>query len=350
VLRLVSAFAAACFAAAYLGGACAQSHDLGVDTTSSGMGGGGGATTTTTTTGGATTTTGFDAGLVEPSGPTALTVVDGINDYDAIRICFLPGQTPWPGAAGLAFGGAQAVSLSTDLPAGSDVTPWVIAGDLSATAGMTCDQILALAQPGDGGSPPIVAAALGVIPQAVLASQRSLLLVPIGCMGGPAEDGGVNMSACGEAYSPETPTTGVVFVAMSRITDPAHVALQVVSAGGAFPTMDFRLLPNLSGAMERMVAPGLSQGAIGPYPPFTGLALADLGALPGVQLRTYSSGQTMPGSTVMLSDVLASSAVGASGVVNGAGLVLVAVGSAPGVAAGSFWHELTYTLIKADPG
>jgi hypothetical protein len=114
--------------------------------------------------------------------------------------------------------------------------------------------------------------------------------------------------------------------------------------------MDFRLEPNLSGAMERQVVPALSQGAVGPYPPFMGLALADLGALPGVQLRTYSPGQTMPGSTVMLSDVLATSPVGASGIVNGAGLVLVAIGSAPGVAAGSFWHKLTYALIKADPG
>ncbi len=351
MLRLASAFAATCLVAAYLAGACTQSHDLGVDTTSSGTGGAGGAsTTTTTTTGGAATTTPFDAGLVEPSGPTALTVVNGINDYDAIQLCFLPGETPWPGPAGLAFAGAKTVSLSTDLPAGSDVTPWVIAGDLSATAGMTCDQILALAQPGDGGAPPIVAAPLGVISQAVLASQRSLLLVPIGCMGGPAEDGGVNMSACGTAYSPSTPTTGVVFLAMSRITDPAHVALQVVSASVTFPTMDFRLLPNMSGAMERMVVPSLSAGAIGPYPPFTGLALADLGSLSGVQLHTFSNGATMPTSTVMLSDVLATSPVSASGVTNGAGLVLVAVGSAPGVAAGSFWHKLTYALIQADPG
>jgi hypothetical protein len=102
--------------------------------------------------------------------------------------------------------------------------------------------------------------------------------------------------------------------------------------------------------MERMVAPSLSQGAVGPHPPFVGLALADLGALPGVELHTFTSGATMPTSTVLLSDVLASSPVGASGIVNGAGLVLVAVGSAPGLAAGSYWHKLTYALIQADPG
>jgi hypothetical protein len=137
---------------------------------------------------------------------------------------------------------------------------------------------------------------------------------------------------------------------MSRITDPSHVALQVVSASVSFPTMDFRILPSGSGAKESVLAPALSQGAIGPYPPFVGLALHDLGPLPGVDLFTYASGQTMPSSTVALSDVLSNSSVGAGGVVDGAGLVLVAVGSSPGAAAGSFWHKLTYALIKADPG
>jgi hypothetical protein len=34
----------------------------------------------------------------------------------------------------------------------------------------------------------------------------------------------------------------------------------------------------------------------------------------------------------------------------GASLVLVAVGSGPGLAAGAFWHVLTYALVKAEPG
>ena len=36
--------------------------------------------------------------------------------------------------------------------------------------------------------------------------------------------------------------------------------------------------------------------------------------------------------------------------VDGAGLVLVAVGGSPGSPGGPFWHKLTYALIKANPG
>ncbi len=349
MLRFAAASSAALLAAA----SCVPSRDLGAGT------GGGGATTTTTSThtgtGGAhttTTTATGGSGPVEPSGPTALTVVDGINDYAAVRMCFLPGDTPWPAASsGLAFGTGQAVDVATALPAGSDVTPWVISGNLEATVGMTCTQMLALAQPVDGGAaPPVLAAPLGVIPMSVLTSNRSLLLVPIGCMGGMGHDDGTATTGCGSTYTNLTPTTGVVFLAMSRITDPKHVSLQVVSASVAFPTMDYRLEPSVGAAMEVAVAPALPQGAIGPYPPFDSLALDDFGPLGTVQLRTYEAGNSTPASTVMLSQVLAGSAVGTAGFVNGAGLVLVAVGGTPGAAAGSFWHALTYALISANPG
>ena len=348
MLRLAAVFCAAFLAAA----GCAPSRDLGVGG-SSGTGAGGATTTTTTTSGTTTTTTGTGGGgPVEPSGPTALTVVNGINDYDAVQMCFLPGDTPWPAApGGLGFGAGQAVDIATALPANTDVTPWVVAGNLAATAGMTCTQILALAQPVDGGAaPPVVAAPLGVVSKGVLASNRSLLLVPMGCMGGMGHDSSTATTGCGQGYTSLTPTTGVVFLAMSRITDPKHVSLQVVSASVTFPTMDFRLEPSVSAAPEVVVAPMLPQGAIGPYPPQDSLTLDDFGPLATVQLRTYASGNTSPTSTVMLSQPLAASTVGAAGFVNGAGLVLVAVGGTPGAAAGSFWHALTYALIAANPG
>jgi hypothetical protein len=233
-----------------------------------------------------------------------------------------------------------------------DVTPWVVAGNLAAVAGKTCTEILALAQPADGGAaPPVVAAQLGVIPKAVLAtSQRSLLLVPMGCMGGPGHDAANATTGCGMGYTSQTPTTGVVFLGMSRITDPKKVSLQVVSASVTFPVQDFRLLPSKANAQEVAVAHALPQGAVGPFPPFQGLALADIGPLSTVQIRTYGQGSSTPTSTTMLSDVLAGSAVGTAGFVDGAGLVLVAVGGTPGASAGPFWHKLTYALIKANPG
>ena len=55
-------------------------------------------------------------------------------------------------------------------------------------------------------------------------------------------------------------------------------------------------------------------------------------------------------SSTPLSDVFALGNVGAAGFVNGASLVLVAVGSSPGLPAQSFWHKLSYALVEADPG
>jgi hypothetical protein len=318
-----------------------------------GAGTGGSATTSSQkgSSAAATAASGAGGGPVEPPGPTRLTVVNGINDYDAVLLCFLPGEAPWPAAAGgLPFAAAQAVDLTSAIPQGADVTPWVVAGNLGVIAGKTCTDTIALAQPTDGGpAPPIVAAPLGVIPKAVLATPRSLLLVPTGCMGGPGHDNAGAVGGCGMGYSSQTPTTSVVFLGMSRITDPKHVALQVVSASPALPLMDVRILPNVMNAMEVDVAPSLSQGAIEPFPPFVGLTLTAFGQLSGVQIRTYQPQTTNPLSTTNLNDVLSASAVGTAGFINGAGLVLVAVGATPGAAAGPFWHPLTYALIKADP-
>ena len=83
------------------------------------------------------------AGGAEPSGPTQLTIVNGVNDYDAIRICFLPypagdpAALPWPSeAAGLPFARAVVVKpIDTAIPANQDVRPHIIAGDLTRIIG-----------------------------------------------------------------------------------------------------------------------------------------------------------------------------------------------------------------------
>lgn len=337
---------------------CGRKHDLGVggSSTSASTGSGGGTTTssatatTSTTTptgvGGSGGTGGTDTG---PTGPTELTIVDGLNDYPAIRLCFLPNETPWPQAAtGLAFAAGAVVSpIGATVPTDSDVSPWVITGDLTLTAGKTCSQILAIANPdaGDG----VVARPLPVIPKSVWTSNKSLLLVPHGCAGGPGHDDLNGKNACGMSYSATTPTATLALVSMSRIEDPNHVSLQVVSASAALPEVDVRVLPNLMNATPIVVAPGLTQGAIGPNPPFSQLTVNEYGALPGVQIQTYSPGTSFMSSMVPLSDVLANGGVTEAQIVNGARLVLVAVGSAPGLATGGFWHGLTYALVKAEP-
>ena len=126
--------------------ACGRDHALGVGST------GGAASSSTTTTGestssgdgGASSTGTGTGGTSEPPGPTRVTVVNGVNDYDAIRVCFLPypagdpAAKPWPTtASGLLFAHAAVLDLAVDIPASTDVQPTIFAGDLSAIAGKT---------------------------------------------------------------------------------------------------------------------------------------------------------------------------------------------------------------------
>jgi len=349
VLRLVALLAAIAAAG------CGRPHDLGVTSSSSSSSGAGGATSSTGSggAGGATSSSSSGSGgaVVDagPSGPTELTIVNGINDYPAVRLCFLPGDTPWPAAtSGLAFAGSEVVALpASAIPADSDVTPWVIAGDLAQTGGKTCAQILALAAT-DAGAPSVLAQPLAVIPKQIWDSKKSLLMVPHGCVG--SHDDPNATLACGAGYTPSTPTAGMTLVAMSRQEDPGHVSLQVVSASPAFPEIDVKLLPNLTDATPVLMVSALTQGAIGPAPPFAAMTLAELGPLDGVQIQTYNPGTTSLSSAEALSDVFAHGGVGQAAVVNGARLVLVAVGSGPGLPAGGFWHKLTYAIVAADPG
>lgn len=354
VLRLP--FSVRCGLLLTLAAGCARAHDLGPDpatSSTSGSGTGGASTSSVASSGtggnfttGTTGTGGVDAG---PPGPTELTIVNGINDYPAVRFCFLPGDAPWPAATtGLAFAGSQVVTpISGPLPEGTDVTPWVIAGDLTKTAGKTCTEILALA---GGGAPPIVAQPLAVIPSVVFASHKSMLLVTNGCLGGPGHDDANAVNACGTGYTSTTPTAGVVLVAMSRIKDPAHISLQVVSASNTLAESDVQIQPNLMTAMETLVVGSLSQGAIGPTPPFAAYTLPDLGPLDGVKVDTFLPGTMFMQSSVTLGAVLTGSSLGPAAFVDGASLVLVAVGASPGLPAGGFWHAFTYALVKAEPG
>lgn len=329
---------------------CGRDHDLGLSTTSSTTGDGGSGAAGTGSSSAATTGSGgagpLDAG---PSGPTALTIVNGINDYPAVRFCFLPAVEPWPASSsGMAFAASSVVApIAVALPSGADVTPWVIAGDLAQTAGKTCPEILATAA---GPSPPFVARALAVIPEAIFASDKSLLLVSTGCLGGAGHDDAVAATACGTGYTSTTPTAGITLVAMSRIESPAHVSLQVVSASAALPKCDVRLQPNLTSGSEVTLVGSLSPGAIGPSPPFATLTATEYGPLDGVKIATYPAGGLQSTSVVELGEVFAAGGVGASGFVDGASLVLVAVGSGPGLAADKYWHAFTYALVEADPG
>jgi hypothetical protein len=360
VLRGVLSIGLVCGGTVALGAAagCSQDHDLlGKDpatgaTTSSSSGSGAGPSGS----GGGGDQGGGGGSVVEPPGATRLTVVNGVNDYDAIRICFLAypdgtgqGVMPWPSSSsGLAFARGKAVDpLGSVLPeGGSGVRAHVIAGGLAATAGLDCAQILALAA---RDAPPVVAAALPVLPASVFEAEKSLLLVPAGCLGGEGHTDRNQALGCGTTYTPETPTAGLVAVAMSRLTAPDKVGLQVVHASAATPAVGVQLTPGRDAVLGHALAPQLSFGAIGPFPPFLELDLGDLGALGQITLQTTAPSSSVATSTVRMSDVLAQSEVTTADIVDGKGFVLVAVGAAPGTSAGAFWHPLTYALVEPEP-
>ncbi|WP_437531262.1 hypothetical protein WME79_01840 [Sorangium sp. So ce726] len=335
--------------------ACTQDHDvLGRDpsggASTSGAGGGPGATTSV-----ATTTTGAGGGAVEPPGPTKLTVVNGISDHDAVRFCFLAypdgtgaGVDPWPSAAaGLAFARAQEVEpLGSAIPEGTSLRAHVIAGDLRATEGLDCAEILALA--GESAAP-IVAAGLPVLPAPVFAEEKSLLVVATGCLGGEGHTHDSEKEGCGDAYTIDTPTAGLVAVAMSRQTRFDRVSLQVAHASAATPVVHVELTPGREDATGVTLAQDLSYGAIAPFPPSTGFSVGDLGALDEIAIETRDPIEGTVTSSVPMSEILASSDVPAADIGDGQGFVLVAVGAAPGAERGGFWHPLTYSLLRANP-
>lgn len=338
-------------------------------TTSSASGTGGADTGSTgsvsaTSSSSASSTSSGTGGISEPPGPTRVTVVNGVNDYDAIRICFLPypagdpAAKPWPApASGLPFAHALVLDLAVDIPENVDVRPTILAGDLSKIAGMTCEQAMALAGNGgagggDAGAPgPIVAAALAVLPAPIFTSEKSLLLAPIGCMGGPGHEGGNATLACGLSYTPTTPTVDLLAVGMSRITEASHLALQVVNASVALQASDIGITPLIQDATNHPLATALLTGGIEPKPPFTKLTVNELGSLGDVAIKTFVPGQgTMfPTSNTPLGEAFQNGSVAASQLKDGSGYVLVAVGSYPNIPAGAFWHKLTYSLIRANP-
>ena len=336
---------------------CSGNHShLGNDDPTPGPPAGGAGGGSTSAAGGASSGAGGAGGVdAGPPGPTKLTIVNGVTDYDAIRICFVPypgrgGGLPWPAAAtGLAFAGARVIDpIDQVIPEGVDVRAFVLAGDLAQTDGKSCTEILAAAG-GEGAT--LQVAPLAVLPASVFTSHKSVLFVPTGCLGGPghAESGGAEVLGCGRGYTATTPTSGLVALGMSREKNPSAVALQVVHASAAMPVVDVGISPGTAAAVERRLASSLTPGAIGPQPPFMDLTSAALGVLGEVVLKTYAPGTSSPTSAVLLEAAFANGGLNHADVVDGAAMVLVAVGGSPGLPAGPFWHAHTYVMVRADP-
>jgi hypothetical protein len=327
----------ACLGASFFG--CAEGNDNGLTTSgassssasSSGVGGAGGS--------------GPDENIPEPDGPSKLTIVNGVNDYDAIRLCFVP----WPDGAdsaaypadakGMPFAASSVIDVDSGIIApGVDIFLWVIAGNLDKTAGKGCAEITS----GNLGMD-VIATPLAVIPLAAFSAPRSLLLVPHGCLDM------MQTTVCGKTYSIDTPTPGLLAGGMSRIVEDGALSLQAAHAVVAMPETDIRILPAVEEAMAGSVALGLSLGAIGKMPPFREFSKAELGPIGAVNILTFPPGFGNPSSTLLLKSALDRGGISEAEFKDGSAYTFVAVGSPPSIPAGAFWHPLTWTAVKADP-
>lgn len=304
-----------------------------------GMGGAGGDPVTTTTS--ATSGVGGSGGIEEPAGPTRLTIVDGIVDADAIRVCFVsdggPPTSPWPGPEGLPYarGGV------TEPPNGA-VEMLVVAGDLAATGGLACDELEVAPPPG------VVVRSLGLLPDGFFSAERSLLLVPNGCVGGATHTDPLEASVCGAGYDPAFGNASVVAGFMSRIAQLDKVPLQFVQASAAMPSYELRVKSNAL-APAQLVLASWSLGAIAPFPPFMAFSEQVLTAPNEARIGVYQGAPNNPIFEAPWSVAFSNSSVSTSEVDNGRGLVFVAVGPAPTLSAGPWWNEHTYTVLLADP-
>lgn len=294
---------------------------------------------------------GEEEDIPEPDGPSKLTIVNGVNDYDAIRMCFVPwpdaGDSPaYPAdAKGLAFAAPAVIDLASGVvPKGTDVWLHVIAGNLGATAGKGCAEIIA----GGLGSDVLVVP-LAVIPRAAIEAPRSLLLVPHGCLGGPGHEDDLAPTVCGKEYTIDTPTPGLLAGGMSRIVETGALSLQAAHASMSMPKIDIRVLPGTEGAMMGNIAPDLTLGAIGKTPPFRHFSKAELGPIGAASILTVPPGVAQPNSKSPLQDALARGGISEADLKDGSAFTLVGVGSPPSIAAGPFWHALTWTVVRSDP-
>lgn len=330
--------------------ACADDHDRLAKTASStsttGVGGAGGAVAT----GGSSKVGGFGGGgPVEPDGPTKLTVVNGIVDDVAVRFCFVPypdGATDevlWPASeAGLAFAQAATIDLSGDvLPKLTDFELVIVAGDLGETAGMDCAEII--------DAPPMFArvASLGVVPTAVIDEQKSLVLVPSGCLGGKSYTHDLEQLACGSAYTPDDPTATLLAGFLSRLDSPTAFAMQFMHASPGMGETQVTVKPGENKASVAM-ASDWTIGAIAPFPPSLVLDDVDLASLQTATVE-ISAGGSMPIHITTFAQAFANGGLADDYLANGRGAAFIAVGANPQTGAGPWWHTMTVTAVASDP-
>jgi hypothetical protein len=330
---------------ALLASACEGHHDdLGETSTT---------TTTTAGTGGAGGAPGSGGGgappVVEPDGPPKWTFVDGVVDADGVSFCFLKSPAdaadaaaPWP-SGGLLFGETATIDLpGAPVPSAGDLELVLVAGDPAATAGHTCREMA------DDPSvvPTLDVLSLGVLPGETATKKRSFVFVPTGCVGGVDHVDVNDQAICGMGYAPDLPTVGLVVAPLSRLSETATVALQVVLAASVSGPVDVYVTPSFDGATPALLVNKLALGQAAPFPPFADLSVSDLGGSAGPHLTTFNQGTGIAADDSIFGDALARGGLDGADVANGENVAFVAVGGPPGLVGETWWHGFAWVAVK----
>lgn len=345
-MRFVELLGGLCAIVALIGVACDGDHDrLKKEDPIGGQGGvgGSGGDPSTTTTGG-----GGSGGIEEPPGPPQLTLVNGTVDEDAIRLCFVPypdgpsSETPWPTSERLAYARGEVVAIEDVIPPNTDVEVVLIAGAFANTDGLTCAELV------NNTPATVLTRSVGVLPESVFVTEKSILLVTAGCVGGRDHTHENQEQICGLGYADDQPTATLVAGFMSRLTTANKLPLQFVQASLGVSDVQLRLKPG-NGSTAQAVLTEWTFGSIAPYPPFMSLGTGQLGSVGSTSIELFITGAADPLTSSSWSQAFANSDVTEADVVDGVGLAFIAVGPTPTFDAGAWWNGFTYTAVVANP-
>lgn len=284
----------------------------------------------------------------DPPRPFVLTVVNGMPDAPAIRLCFVPiveGEERVEEAAlfpadagGLAFGASRATSgLGAIDLAASALRPHVLAGDALAEVTSCAD---ALTAPGDG----LVVTPLPVLPAAGFTEGRSVLLVTTGCALHDTEA----EASCGDAPFSDG-GAGMVVVPLARKALGDGIGLQAVHAFASSASVTVEIAPSFE-LPAFAVAHSITPGAIAPHPPSFAHEGSRFGPVPrdaSVVVRDSSSSSEI--ATLPFASALTNGGIESTAFVAGKSYALVLIGPAPSAQRPSGWSALSVVLVEGEP-
>ncbi|MBM4377645.1 MAG: hypothetical protein FJ095_21425 [Deltaproteobacteria bacterium] len=326
---------------AVTGSACGSDHS-GLerkDAASASAGAGGAASSATTS----VATSGAGGEPSEPEVPTSLTIVNGVVDEEAVRLCLVRypegpvAEAPWPSGAGLAFARGAQVDLASLSLGGGDLDVRVVLGSAASVGAKSCKAL--------EDAPGVRVVSLGVVPASVLEAKRRLVFVAHGCVGGPGREDPSQALACGKGYTATTPTLGLVAAALSGLGAPGALRLQALHAvSGLEAPSKVSVSPGVEPLAYQSLEGAWTLGALAPTPPLDTFSVADLGDVAAARLAVAGNAGTVE---LDFAEALANGGVSVASLVDGDGLAFVGVGASPGLTAGSWYRAFTMVALRA---